>query len=49
MLQDDHAAFARLLQYMPELAWEHGYPLVMAGMAALAIGILVILRLKRWI
>ncbi|HHY55920.1 MAG TPA: hypothetical protein GYA08_10835 [Chloroflexi bacterium] len=36
-------------EYMPELAWEHGYPLVMAGMAALAIGILVILRLKKWI
>lgn len=36
-------------EYMPELSWEYGYPLVMTGMAALAIGILVILRLKKWI
>ncbi len=34
---------------MPELTWDYGYPLILFGMAALAGGILVVLRRKRWI
>lgn len=34
---------------MPELAWDFGYPFIMFGMAVLAGGILVALRLKKWI
>jgi magnesium transporter len=36
-------------EHMPELAWEWGYPLIMVGMTTLAIGILAILRIKKWI
>ena len=35
--------------YMPELTWTWGYPLILFGMSALAAGILVILRIKKWI
>ena len=36
-------------QHMPELAWKWGYPLIMLGMTALAVGILTVLRIKKWI
>jgi len=36
-------------EHMPELAWEWGYPLIMVGMTMLAIGILAVLRVKKWI
>lgn len=36
-------------EHMPELTWEWGYPFIMVAMAALGIGTLVVLRLKKWI
>lgn len=36
-------------RHMPELAWRWGYPLVLLGMAALAAGLLLWFRKKRWI
>jgi len=36
-------------QHMPELQHELGYPMVLALMASIAIGILLFLRVKRWL
>lgn len=36
-------------RHMPELEWRWGYPLVLLGMAALAAGLLLWFRKKRWI
>lgn len=34
---------------MPELRWEHGYPLVMGFMLLLAVGALALMRIRKWI
>jgi magnesium transporter len=34
---------------MPELAWYYGYPLVLAVMIAIAAGMLVFFKRKRWL
>lgn len=36
-------------QYMPELQWRYGYPVVMVGMLAVALGLLAVFRKKEWI
>ncbi len=35
--------------FMPELRWEHGYPAVMGGMLALALGMLLWFRRRGWL
>lgn len=35
--------------YLPELRWHWGYPILMAGMAVLVVGMLVYFMRKRWI
>ncbi|MBK8047529.1 MAG: hypothetical protein IPK16_10635 [Anaerolineales bacterium] len=35
--------------FMPELRWEWGYPAVMLGMLGLALGALVMMRIKKWL
>ncbi len=34
--------------YMPELRWQYGYPMVMAFMFALAVSMLIYFKLKKW-
>ncbi len=34
---------------MPELDWRYGYPFALGLMAAIAIGLLVFFRRKRWL
>lgn len=41
--------FGMNFEYMPELAWRYGYFIVLGGMATLAIGLLVLFRVKKWI
>ncbi|MAT64556.1 MAG: hypothetical protein CMN57_02795 [Gammaproteobacteria bacterium] len=41
--------FGMNFEYMPELAWRYSYFVVLGGMAALAIGLLVLFRVKKWI
>jgi len=36
-------------RYMPELGWRWGYPLVLLLMTAIAAGMLVYFRRKKWI
>ncbi|WP_297090750.1 magnesium/cobalt transporter CorA [Thermococcus sp.] len=36
-------------RYMPELYWRYGYPLVLLLMLAIALGMLIYFRKKRWI
>jgi magnesium transporter len=36
-------------KHMPELDWHWGYPAVLVVMAAVAIGMVVFFRRKRWI
>jgi len=36
-------------QYMPELEWRWGYPMVLAGMAAIAAGMLVFIKKRKWL
>jgi magnesium transporter len=36
-------------EYMPELHWRFGYPLVLAGMLLIAVGMLYYFRRKRWL
>jgi len=36
-------------EHMPELRWEWGYPAVLALMAAVGVGMLVVFRKKRWL
>jgi len=36
-------------RHMPELEWRWGYPLVLGGMAVIAVGMLVYFRRKRWL
>ncbi len=36
-------------QYMPELHWHYGYPLALALMAVVAIGMLALFRIKKWL
>ncbi|MCF7812792.1 magnesium/cobalt transporter CorA [Candidatus Gracilibacteria bacterium] len=36
-------------QYMPELTWKWGYPLVLGGMGILGLGILWTLKRKKWL
>ncbi len=36
-------------EHMPELKWAHGYPFALLLMAAVAIGIVVWFRLKKWV
>lgn len=36
-------------EYMPELGWRWGYPLIMAGMAATAAGLLFYFKWRRWL
>jgi magnesium transporter len=36
-------------QYMPELHWRYGYPVVMGGMALVAAGLLVAFRRRGWL
>lgn len=35
--------------YMPELHWHWGYPLVLVGMVAIAIGMLIYFKRKKWL
>ena len=35
-------------QYMPELAYEYAYPLVLAGMVMIAVIMIVIFKIRRW-
>jgi magnesium transporter len=36
-------------QYMPELQWHYGYPLVMVGMLVVAVGLLALFHKKEWL
>jgi magnesium transporter len=36
-------------QYMPELQWRYGYPVLMGSMAVVAVGLLVAFRRRGWI
>jgi magnesium transporter len=36
-------------KYMPELEWQYGYPAIMLGMLAVAVGLLAIFRRKEWL
>jgi magnesium transporter len=36
-------------QYMPELQWHYGYPLVMVGMLVVAVGLLGLFYKKEWL
>ncbi len=36
-------------KYMPELEWRWGYPMVLAGMAAVAAGMLVYIKKRKWL
>jgi magnesium transporter len=36
-------------QYMPELQWQYGYPLVMVGMLVVAVGLLGLFYKKEWL
>ena len=36
-------------QYMPELQWRWGYPSVMLGMCAVAVGLLALFRRRGWL
>lgn len=36
-------------KYMPELEWRWGYPIILAGMISLGIGMLVFFKIKRWL
>ena len=36
-------------RYMPELAWRWGYPLVMLGMAGIAVALYFYFRRKKWL
>ncbi len=35
-------------EHMPELRWEYGYPALIALMAAIAVGLAAIFRIRRW-
>jgi magnesium/cobalt transport protein CorA len=41
--------FGMNFQHMPELSYRYGYFVALGGMAGLAIGLLVLFRIKRWI
>ncbi|HSH28987.1 MAG TPA: CorA family divalent cation transporter, partial [Thiohalobacter sp.] len=41
--------FGMNFDYMPELAWRYSYFIVLGAMAALAIGLLALFRVKKWI
>jgi len=36
-------------QFMPELGWHWGYPMILIVMASIAAGMLVYFRRKRWL
>ena len=36
-------------EHMPELQWKWGYPAVLALMAAVGVGMLLVFRRKRWL
>jgi len=36
-------------QYMPELQWRYGYPVVMGGLAIVAVVLLVIFKRRDWL
>jgi magnesium transporter len=35
-------------KYMPELGWKYGYPLVLAVMLVIGIGMVVYFKRKKW-
>jgi magnesium/cobalt transport protein CorA len=41
--------FGMNFEYMPELKWHYSYFFVLGGMLSLAVGLLVLFRIKRWI
>jgi len=41
--------FGMNFQYMPELGYRYGYFVALGGMLALAVVLLIIFRIKRWI
>ncbi len=36
-------------KHMPELEWQHGYPIVMGSMLILAVGMLIYFRKRKWL